>query len=59
MRREANRRIEFRLIRPKVTRETETTLESAEQTSEEGADIAAEEVINPADAASEEGSNDE
>ncbi|SEP80296.1 OmpA family protein [Thalassovita taeanensis] len=57
--REANRRIEFRLIRPKVTRETETTLESAEQTSEEGADIAAEEVINPADAASEEGSNDE
>lgn len=40
--REANRRIEFRLILPEATAEVQTTLESAEQSVEEGADAQAE-----------------
>ena len=47
--REANRRIEFRLIRPEPTEETETTLESAEEPAEEA----------PAEDGGEEGSTDE
>jgi len=48
--REANRRIEFKLIRPEPTPETETTLESVEDPTED---------VSDADAESEEGSNDE
>ena len=48
--REANRRIEFKLIRPKPLEEVETTLESNEQPTIE---------IPDAEAASEEGSTDE
>lgn len=40
--REANRRIEFKLIRPEPVKEVETTLESVEQSVEEDADAAAE-----------------
>ena len=40
--REANRRIEFRLILPEATVEVQTTLESAEQSVEEDADAQAE-----------------
>lgn len=36
--REANRRIEFKLIRPESVKETETTLESIERTQADGAD---------------------
>ncbi|MDW3117574.1 MAG: hypothetical protein R8G60_07105 [Roseovarius pacificus] len=38
--REANRRIEFRLIRPKPVKEEQTTLESLEEPREEGDDQA-------------------
>ncbi|MEZ5676442.1 OmpA-OmpF porin, OOP family [Thalassovita litoralis] len=54
--RDANRRIEFKLIRPEPTPEPETTLESIAQSAQEAA---TEQAIDPADAAAEGGSNDE
>lgn len=57
--REANRRIEFKLIRPEPGKEPKTTLESAEQSAQEEPQAETTEQIDPADAAEEGGSNDE
>ncbi|MBA83411.1 OmpA family protein [Thalassobius sp. S69A] len=52
--RDANRRIEFSLIRPEPVAEQETTLESVAKSADEQA-----QQVDPADAAAEGGSNDE
>ncbi|WP_319826176.1 OmpA family protein [Thalassovita sp.] len=57
--REANRRIEFSVIRPTPVAETETTLESTEQSAEEELQGETEEPVDPADAAQDGGSQDE
>ena len=57
--RDANRRIEFHLIRNEPAAQPETTLENAEQTAEEELQPETDQPVDPADAAKDGGSNDE